>query len=332
MPFLVRQKKARFERAFVLAVLIWITATTAAISAPLIEEQQRLNFGTLAIADNTIVSRFTYPRTGNNIILSGSFVLFSRGSPGRYRLSGFPANTTISVSLNNTSLTANGIANSESLSVDDYDSSTLVTDALGEAELTLGARLNTSGDSGSYSDADYSGTTTLRVDYFDPNVSGSIFNTQIIDLEAQLNSTLAINEQQQLNFGTLFAHSSNTAQAVLTLSPSGSYTISEPGNSRLVSIAEPKQSVLRVSGAAPNYSLTITPQVGDVLLEHTINPVSAPHFILTLQTSPSGAGTTDANGELLIKIGGTLKTQQTALPQVYPSGQYQGTYQLTVSY
>ena len=334
MPFVGLHKGARlFKRPFVLALLFCIAASTAAVSAPLIEEQQPLNFGKLAIANNTTISRFTYPRTGFNINIQGSFVRISSGSPGRYRFSDFPAYTTLNVSLNTTTLTANGSGIPEPLSVDNYDFGTLVTDALGEAELMLGARLNTSGNSGSYGDAPYSGSTVLRVDYWHPDVQGYVFNTLLIDLETELSSTLAINEVQQLNFGTLFASSSNTAQAVLTLSPSGSYSISEPGNSRLVSITKPGQGIISVSGAAPYYGLTITPQVGDVLLEHTTNPGTSPHFILgDFLTSPSGTGTTDANGELLIKIGGTLRTELTASPEVYPSGQYQGTYQFTVSY
>jgi hypothetical protein len=333
VPLVVWHKGVRLKRPFILVVLLWVAATTAAVSAPLIEEQQRLNFGRLAIGDNTTISRFTYPRTGLNINILGHFVLISSGSPGRYHFSGFPAYTTLNVSLNNTSLTANGSGIPEPLSVDNYDFGTLVTDALGQAELMLGARLSTSGNGGSYGDAPYSGSTVLRVDYWQPDVKAYVTNTQAIDLEAELSSTLAIDEVQQLNFGTLYASSSNTVQAVLTLSPSGSYSLSEPGNSRLVSIIRPSQGIMRVSGAAPYYGLTITPQAGDVLLEHTTNPGSAPHFILSaLQTSPNGTGTTDVNGELLIKIGGTLKTELTAAPEVYPSGQYQGTYQLTVSY
>ena len=333
MPLAVRQKGALFKRPFVLVALLWLATTTSAISAPLIEELQRLNFGTLAIADNTIVSRFTFPGSGANANVQGRFVLISNGTAGRYRLSDFPPYTTLEVSLIDTTLTANGSGIPEPLSVDNYDVATIVTDALGETELMLGARLNTSGNSGSYGDAPYSGSTTLRVDYFQPDTQGFVFNTLLIDLETELSSTLAINEVQPLNFGTLFASSSDTAQAVLTLSPSGTYTISEPDNTRLVSIIRPSQGIVLVSGAAAFYGLTITSQVGDVLLQHTTNPGSAPHFILSdFLTTPSGTGTTDANGELLIKIGGTLKTELTVAPQVYPSGLYQGIYQLTVSY
>jgi hypothetical protein len=327
------RKGVRLKHLLFLTILCWLATTTTAVAQPLIEEQQPLNFGTLAIASNSPVSRFTYPRTGTNINIEGQFALIASGSPGLYRFTGFPAYTPLSVSLNNTTLTPSGGGFFEPLTVDNYDFAELTTDAQGEAELSLGARLNTTGNGISYVDAPYSSTTVLRVDYWQPDVRAFVFNTKTIDLETELRSTLTINQEQQLNFGTLFAHSSNTNQAVLTLSPSGSYTISEPGNSRLISLAKPDQGVLRVSGAAPNYNLTITPQVADVLLEHTQSPGSAPHFILSnLVTSPDGTVMTGANGELVIKIGGTLKTELTVSPTIYPSGEYEGTYQLTVSY
>lgn len=318
---------------FMLSLLCWLASTNVAMSQPQIVEEQPLNFGTLAIAANASVSRFTYPYTGLNISIEGQFVLVASGTPGRYRLTGFPAYTQLSVSLDNTSLTAGGSGMPEPLSVDNYDHAQLTTNAQGEAELVLGARLSTSGNGGGYVDGAYSGSTVLRVDYWQPDVKAYVFNIKAIDLEAQLRSTLSITQEQPLHFGTLFAYSSATDQAVLNLSPSGSYSISEPGDTRLVALVKPEQGVLRVSGAAPYYALSITPQVADVLLRHTASPGTSPHFILSsLVTSPEGVAIVGASGELLITVGGTLKTEVTATPRVYPSGQYEGTYQLTVSY
>lgn len=316
-----------------LAALLFLLASTTSHAQILIEEQTRMDFGTLAVTANTTVSRFTYPRTGNNINIQGQFILISSGSPGRYRFSGFPANTTLTISLNNTSLAAVGVGISEQLFVDNYDIGTVATNADGEAEMELGARLSTTGNGGSYADVEFSGNTVLRVEYWQPDVSAFVFNTQVVEVDAALRSTLIINEEQALNFGTLFARSSTTEQAVMNLSPTGSYTIDEAGDTRLVSLVSPDQAVLRVSGAAPNYSLSITPQTSDVLLQHTQIPGSSPHFILSnLVTSPDNLGVADENGELLITLGGTLKTELTAFPTIYPSGQYEGTYQFTVTY
>ena len=173
----------------------------------------------------------------------------------------------------------------------------------------------------------------MRVDYFDSDEGSFLTETKIIDLQTQLRSALTIDEEQALGFGTLFARSGTSDQAALTLSPDGAFFISEPGDTRLVSVESPEQGVFRITGAAPLYNLTITIESADVLLEHSINPDIAPHFILSdLLTSPSISGTTDDDGELLIEAGGTLKTELTASPTVYPSGQYEGVYQLTVSY
>ncbi len=327
------QETLQLSRSLCSLGLLCLATTSTVIAQPLIEEQQRLDFGTLAIAANTSVSRFTYFSNGVNINIEGQFVLIARGSPGRYRFTGFPANTPLSISVTNTTLAAGATGIPELLNVDNYDFADPVTDAQGTAELSLGARLNTTGSGDSYVDAPYTGTALLRVEYWQPDVQRFVANTKTIDVDTQLNSTLTIDEDQQLHFGTLFARSSNVEQAVLTIAPSGTYTISEPGNSRFVVLASPEQGVLNVSGAAPNYILTITPQTTEVLLEHTESPVSAPHFILSdLVTSPDGTGVADVNGELLIQVGGTLKTELTASPAIYPSGQYEGTYQLVVSY
>ena len=306
---------------------------TEANAQPLVEEQQRLDFGTLAISANSSISRFSFSRNGSNVDIEGQFVLIARGTAGRYSFTGFPASTTLNVSIDTASLSAEGIGISEPLTVDNYDYLELTTNASGEAELSLGARLGTSGNGNFYADALYSGSAILRVEYWQPDVKAYVFNTQVISMTTQLSSTLTIDELQALHFGTLFARSSNTSQAELVLSPSGSYTISEPDDSRLVALARPEQGIFRVSGAAPNYSLTVAPQVGDILLEHADNPASAPHFIMSnLLVSTEGTGKTDANGELLISLGGTLKTELTATPETYPSGQYEGTYEITVSY
>ncbi|ASJ75936.1 DUF4402 domain-containing protein [Granulosicoccus antarcticus] len=316
-----------------LAILLWATMTSSALAQPLIEELQNLRFGKLAISANDTVSQFTFSRTGNNINIEGQFVLIEKGLPGLFQFSGFPPTTRLNVSLDSTTLTAETIGITEPLSVDNYDFPQVTTDSEGNAELSLGARLGTTGNGGTYEDYLYSGTTSLRVDYWQPDADAFVSSSKVIFLETELSSTLTIDQEQQLHFGTLFARTSITSQASMTLSPAGTYKISEPENSRLVSIVKPEEGVLRVSGAAANYTLSVTPQVADVLLEHTENPASAPHLILSdLLTSPDGIGRTDANGEMLITIGGTLKTEITSSPQIYPSGRYEGTYEITVSY
>lgn len=321
------------HRVVLLVTLVFTLNAKTVLSQPIIEELQRLSFGTLAVSNNSSVSRFTLPQTGRNLRIEGQFAQISPVSPGRYKFTGFPAFTSLSVSLDVATLTTGANNFPEPLTVDSYDFDNITTDTNGEAELPLGARLNSTGSGNAYVDAPYSGITTLRVDYWQPEANAFVFNSTTIELDVELRSTVSLVEDQQLNFGTLFARTSTTDQASLILSPAGSYTVDEPSGSRLVVLARPEQGIIRVVGAAPFYQLTITTQTADAFLEHTEFPETAPHFILNpLLTSPDGLATTDANGELLIEIGGTLKTEVTASSVIYPSGDYEGTYEFTVAY
>ena len=323
----------KIKPAFRAVIFLLLATATPAMSAPLIEEQQALDFGTIAIGSNTSVSRYTYPGTGTNVIVEGQIILIAAGLPGLYVFTDFPALTTLTISIDETSLTTGTTGIPEPLNVDNFDSTELTTDADGRAELSLGARLNTTGNAGVYIDASYSATTVLRVDYWQPDEGSFNSEAKVIELQTQLRSALTIDEEQPLNFGILFARSSASDQASITLSPADSYSIIEPGETRLVSLADPKSGILRVTGAAPIYDLIITAQTANVLLEHTESPDTSPHFILSdLITSPSVTGTTNSDGELLIQTGGTLKTEITASPMIYPSGQYRGSYELVISY
>ena len=327
------KESVHIKSALCLACLIWSSTPYIASSQPLIEELQRLNFGTLAVSANTSVSRFIFPQSGSGSQIEGQFFLVAAGTPGSYRLSGFPAFTPLSVTLDDSTLTVTEVGISESLTVDDYEVSQPTTNAQGNAEVSLGARLNTSGNGNGYGDDSYSGNATLRIEYWQPEANAYVFNSRLIDMETELRSTIALSEEQQLNFGTLFARTSSTEQAVLNLTPAGAYSITEPLGTRLVVLSNPEQGVIKVSGAAPFNFLTISSQSTDVLLQHAEFPESAPHLILSdLVTSPDATGRLDANGELVISVGGTLRTELTESPVVYPSGVYEGIYELTVSY
>lgn len=316
-----------------LLALACLLLTSTASAQPAITEQRALNFGTLAVPNNTSISRLSYPSSGRNINNQGQFVIIDRGTSGQYSLTGFPPFTPITVTLNNTTLYPDSIAIAEPLTVDDFDIDAPLTNSQGEATVMVGARVNTTGNGANYIDSIYSGATTMRVEYWQPDAQEFVFNSKVIDVTSELRSTIQIEQQQQLNFGTLFARTSSTAQALMTILPSGRYSINEPSDSRLVALQRPVQGMFKVSGAASFYPLSIAAQATDILLKHTEQPNAVPHFIVgNFTTSPDSVGTTDTNGELLISVGGTIKTELTGSPTVYPNGQYVGTYQLTVSY
>jgi len=151
-----------------LAALVYLAITNAVFAQPLIEEEEGLDFGTLAVSNNTSISRFTYPNTGRNISSEGQFVHIERGTVGEYRLTGFPAFTPLSVSLNNASLYPDSIAVTEPLTVDNFDINDVLTNSQGQASLLLGARLSTTGNGAEYADSTYSGATMIRVEYWEP--------------------------------------------------------------------------------------------------------------------------------------------------------------------
>jgi len=302
-------------------------------SAPEIEEAVPLNFGTFAITGNNSVSTFTYPRTGRNFSIAGNLVLIAEGTPGRFLLSGFPPNVTIDVEADDTTLTAGGTGIPEPLSVSNYDFSDLFSNDSGEVELQMGGTFSTSGNTGDYEDAPYSGGTQLRFHYWEPQVSDYVTVTKNITLAAEVRSGFQLEEAQSLSFGSLFARATPGDQASLTLFPGGGFELVNSGDARLVSLTDPRPAVLVVQGAAPNRQLSVVLQAGNVLLENK-SVTTAPHFILSDLTSSAdnGSDRTDSEGTLEIRVGGKLTTEQTPGTVVYPSGTYEGVYSITIEY
>lgn len=297
-----------------------------------VDELEPFDFGTLAIPSNTAVSELVFPRTGRNLTIEGDIVLVERGTTGRYLLSGFPPNVSIELEVDDTELRAeDGLT--EPLDIDQYDANDLVANEAGEVELQLGGRLQTSGTGEPHEDSLYTGSTTLRFEYWEPEQGDFVTSSANIDLATEVRTSINVEEAQALHFGTLFARTSADDQASLTLSPEGGIEISSPGASRLVQLEPPEVGVLQITGAAANVDLAIEADSGPVLLEHSESPGSAPHFVLDpIKTSPEESGRTDGDGFLEIRVGGTLTTEETAETTVYPEGVYQGTYEMTISY
>ena len=87
--------------------------------------------------------------------------------------------------------------------------------------------------------------------------------------------------------------------------------------------------VVTITGAPPFTAMTI-----NVLTTVTLdNPATTSEAIFTADMNATGLGyslTTNAAGKLVIQIGGTLTTEQTA--NLYTDGTYTGTCVITVSY
>ncbi len=299
-----------------------------------VEELNLFHFGVLAIPGNSAVSEVQLPRSGRNVRVTGTVVIVSQGSPGRYLLSGLPPSTPVDVAVNDAELRYAGAGGSEKLSVGQYDTENVVTNSQGEAEILVGGSLQTSGENNPYEDGPYRGTTRLFLTYWDRSIGEYVTKSFSIDIGTDVRTSVSIEEAAAMSFGTIFARATAEGEAEFRLAPDGKFSIVNRGNARLVSLSKPQPAVLEVSGAAPNRKLNIELPADDeaIILRHTKEP-AAPYFVLNQFVSePSETGRTDEAGILEISIGGTLSTQPVTEEIVYPAGSYEATYDITVSY
>jgi hypothetical protein len=122
---------------------------------------QPLNFGTIAVINNSAAASFTIDKFGNTTV-SPQLRIVSPPSPGRFLINNLAPNTGISISMSHNATTMTPLISSQeffTFSLTDY-SDYLVADANGEAELMIGGTITTSG-SGSLNFAQ----TDYRINY-----------------------------------------------------------------------------------------------------------------------------------------------------------------------
>lgn len=320
-------------RASVFGCLLFLRAGIAA-AQPQIESLVNPGFGVIAITGNSTTSTLKVSAGGRNQEVTGHLAIIENGRPGRYRLTGFPALTTIEVDIDDASLTAGGKGIPAAMQAGFYETGTVITNDQGEAEFQLGATFSTSINNGTYQDAPYKGSAKMRLHFWAPQISDYATVSKTIKLEGEVRTSFAFDEVTPLHFGTLFARASPGDQASITLAPDGRVSIENAGEAKFVSLDVPKPARLQVAGAAPYRMLSIAVAQMDIKLRHVSQP-TAPYFILNnLKTSPDTQGRTDKDGQLEIAVGGTLSTQDEDINavQVYPAGRYEATYTITVSY
>lgn len=293
-----------------------------------------LTFGTIAIPENSSVLTYDVRPSGNMRVDAG-IIVAAPGAPATFRLTGFPPNESISVSVPDVVLVRTTGGFTPTFEVIQFSASPLITDSLGQGLLHLGATLSTSGTGQNYLDGDYRPSVAVSATFlfWSPEEGAFVTRNQTFDIGVDLRTSLTLEEQQPFSFGTLFARSEPGHTASLQIAPNGAYSVSESGSARMVSIVAPRPGVIRVSGAAPNYDVAITLQSDPVTLRRSGAPVSAPGLVVSdFVSSPAGVGRTNDQGQLDIRVGGRLSTELTPAPYVYPQGVYTGTYTLTVTY
>lgn len=331
IPALFLHMHKHFFSFFVL-ILLSLSITNYVNAATSATEITPLSFGAFAVTSNASASTIRIREAGN-IIVTGTIAPVGGASRAEFSLAGFPPNALLEVSLDNVNMSGGGLGLPEYLLVKDYESSDVTSNAEGEATIYIGATMETSGNNNMYADAPYSGSTQLRIRYWDPDLLQYVNHVENgVSITGEVQNTISLTETQAMSFGTLAAFTDPAQEASFILTPDGNITnITNAGTAELIPMGNHAAGIVRVTGAAPFYQVTITPEPGDVTLVRT-PPGTIADFIATNFVSvPTGTdGTTDSVGELEIKIGATLKTEMTT--DVYQNGTYSGTYTLTVTY
>ena len=149
--------KKLFLLIFTITNLLIYSKSFAAIT-----EEQPLSFGSFAIGKNDAVSTLKIPHASG--IPTATYKMFplTRGQPGIFRLTAYPAFSPLMINITNFQL---NLGASPILYIEDFTFDPVNTNAAGEAILTIGATLKTSGLGGNYGDGNYSGTMNITVNW-----------------------------------------------------------------------------------------------------------------------------------------------------------------------
>jgi hypothetical protein len=318
---------------FAFCMLFLALGQTLAEAAPQIAALQRLDLGVLAITSNIVPTSVTLSPQGTTAYGSG-FVFVAAAKPGHYQLTGYPAFTDITVTMVPALLNLLSGVPGESLTASTASTSPKIlhTDQNGAVAFDLGATLTTSGNNLPYQDGAYIGHATLTLNF---DVGGQPQqNYQDIEVDVTLRSSLVLAEVQALNFGKLALRSSATDQASLTLATNGTIGLSNASGARIIRFGGEVPATIRVTTGAANASVSIQLPSATVYLVHQSQASNIARLLITNFVSLPATATPNARlnaqGALDIRIGATLRTEQTANP--YRDGVYSGTYPVSVDY
>lgn len=324
-------KKYRRCLCMLVVGMILCSASSMSFAAPTITAQVPLNFGLMALRSNAAVWSLNLSSSGTVTPTSGHVIPLGGASRGEYLLSGFPPNTALTLEWDDAPLSFASQMLPEYLTVTNYSSPAVSTDAQGEAVVYLGARLETSGNGTMYADGEYGATIQMRVIYWLEGFGQFVTHADAVTFSAELKSTINVTQEQGLSFGLVAAHSDPVLKATMTVNPGGSTSENPAGNARIRHLGGALPAIIQVTGGAPNTTLSVTPDPGSILLTHTVLSTGVPQFVVKdFLALPAPTGTTDGDGNLQISVGATLETLAT--PSAYAEGTYSGTHTITVSY
>ena len=321
---------ARFFCGFLLALIC-----SHGIGGEL-EVVQDLGFGVFAVRDNEAASTLRIRHRGvpvSSIGGAGGILVVAPGEPGRYRLSGFPPEIPLDVEIVASDVfSLGGQGGGEHFTLEAFTHDVIVTDALGQAELLVGATARTSGSGAPYAEGLYSGLFEIEVRYWSLPDQAYLTRSFGVFARGEIRSTLVLEQIDPLRFGGLSAFADPVARARFIVGPRGATRVENepPASIGVVSGAHPGR--IRVSGAAPLQTFSIAFEPPEIQLMHSSGLASLPRFSVREFTHyPTGlAFRADANGVLEFSVGATLETELTDHP--YPEGDYQGFVTIVIDY
>lgn len=139
-----------------LGVLCAPTTLNAAVTV-----DQAFTWGTIGMTDNSIVSSLAI-QTNGTTIATGSIVEIITGQPGIFTIDGLPVDTAI-VSVDVAVTSAMQFGGSETFNIDNFNVAAPASTTGDEAQITIGARLVTTGSGTGYIDGSY--TASLEVTF-----------------------------------------------------------------------------------------------------------------------------------------------------------------------
>lgn len=154
-------KTIRFACTFI-AFLCLITYNTALAQS--ITETTSISFGTFVLKDNNAVHTLSFTWT-ETVTPDPEFIIITNPSRGEYAITGFPASSPLSVSIQNADMTKDGLGVGEHFFITNYDHNAVTTDGSGAATLYIGGDLETSGSMAMYTDGNHTDTINITVSF-----------------------------------------------------------------------------------------------------------------------------------------------------------------------
>lgn len=154
---------------FLCICLMFFIFYSSSIRSETITEVKTLDFGVIVLKNNNAnyVMNMTF---SGNITADPEIIIIESGHPAEYDLSDFPPNTQLTIDIiapdTETNLAGAIDPSTSQFTITNYhtSSSIITTDALGNATISVGATLTSSG-TGFYKDAIYFSYITIMVSY-----------------------------------------------------------------------------------------------------------------------------------------------------------------------